>query len=223
MKKAFFKPFIGDKYYTDGILGKKILVVGASFYCHQTECKFYKQCTDETAKDSSRFDSVCPEYKKTEHLLLSDSPSYELEYGTTYVRFGIAMSNLFCESKLTWKEVWDRCAFTNYIQFILPHWQTHMHDISDRDLEAFIEVVSECKPNIIIVWGVIIDKPIKTLATDLEQLEKSEGYLFSINVDNRIIPVVNSYHPASSAFFYEEDIRKFQISLLKASLEHIQD
>lgn len=31
MEKRFFKPFVGDRYQ-EGINGKKILVVGASFY-----------------------------------------------------------------------------------------------------------------------------------------------------------------------------------------------
>ena len=51
-KSSFFKPYRGEKYET-GINGKKILVVGASFYCTDKSCKFFTKCTDVIKKDSS--------------------------------------------------------------------------------------------------------------------------------------------------------------------------
>lgn len=61
MKQAFFNPFVGS-YYHKGISGKRILVLGAIFYCPKTECSFFSRCTNITIKDSSSYDRICPEY-----------------------------------------------------------------------------------------------------------------------------------------------------------------
>ena len=53
-KSIFFKPFKGDKYEI-GINGKKVLVVGASFYCNKTDCPFFADCTNVAKKDSSKY------------------------------------------------------------------------------------------------------------------------------------------------------------------------
>lgn len=45
MNKNFFKPYVGP-LYGKGIKGKKILVLGASFYCDKTDCEFFHKCTD---------------------------------------------------------------------------------------------------------------------------------------------------------------------------------
>ena len=68
-KSIFFKPFKGDKYEI-GINGKKVLVVGASFYCNKTDCPFFADCTNVAKKDSSKYDKSCPEYIN-DGLLLS--------------------------------------------------------------------------------------------------------------------------------------------------------
>jgi hypothetical protein len=59
MKNRFFNPFVGSNY-TKGILNKRVLVVGASFYCDQQACPYFKRCTDVERKDSSEFDSIWP-------------------------------------------------------------------------------------------------------------------------------------------------------------------
>ena len=40
--KRFFKPFIGDGY-SSGINGQKVLVIGASFYCANPDCKSHEK------------------------------------------------------------------------------------------------------------------------------------------------------------------------------------
>lgn len=215
-KKVFFRPFVGSKYNTIGFYGKRILVVGASFYCDQKQCRHYAKCTDERIKDSSAYDKTCTEYNKNGHLLLSDCPTHELEGGNAYVRFGNSISKLFFDSKLSWNEVWEMCSFTNYIQFILPHWQTYGYDISDRDREALIEVVDEIRPDVIIVWGVVVNNPIKSLAQDEEVKMKSGGYLCHWNHNGKEIAIVNPYHPTSSAYYTETELEEFTKALKEA-------
>ena len=85
-KTMFFRPFIGSNYHK-GINGKKILVLGASFYCPKTDCSFFKTCTSITIKDSSPFDCICPEYK-TNGICLHDEPTNSIEnWYSTYQTF----------------------------------------------------------------------------------------------------------------------------------------
>jgi hypothetical protein len=57
--KRFFVPFVGSEF-SIGINGKKVLVLGASFYCLNKNCKFYAECTDYDKKDSSAHNYDCP-------------------------------------------------------------------------------------------------------------------------------------------------------------------
>ena len=117
MKNNFFKPFVG-KDYSRGISRKKILIVGASFYCNHPDCQYFDDCTDTSKKDSSAYNYVCP--YMTEGMALEDSPTDSIneEYGACN-RFGDYLKTLIpsCESI---REAWDHVAFTNYVQFFLP-------------------------------------------------------------------------------------------------------
>ena len=135
MKKRFFRPFVG-KRYNEGIRGKKILVLGASFYCPNTECKFYDQCTDVVKKDSNSCDANCPVYK-TNGKVLHDEPSYCIDDAPkTYQTFASYMSKYLDNGN--YENVWSHLAFTNYVQFFLPATangfrETRWSDLSERD------------------------------------------------------------------------------------------
>ena len=74
MSSRFFYPFVGSNYQK-GIQGKKVLILGASFYCPQTDCKFFNICTDVEKKDSSPCDKTCPVYM-SDGKTLHDEPTY---------------------------------------------------------------------------------------------------------------------------------------------------
>ena len=125
----FFKPYVGT-FYNEGINGKKVLVLGASFYCGMSQCIYYKDCTNENIKDSSPYDDICPYYD----VALHNAPS--TENGTAYSKFTNSIAKAL---DINQDRFWDFVSFTNYIQFFLPHWQTFMEDCSDRDAKALIE------------------------------------------------------------------------------------
>ena len=77
MNSSFFQPFVGSNYHI-GINGKRILVLGASFYCPKTECPFFRSCTNTTIKDSSPYDRICPEYSAN-GICLHDEPTNSIE------------------------------------------------------------------------------------------------------------------------------------------------
>lgn len=119
MSRRFFKPFVGFKY-DKGINGKRILVLGASFYCDgkKDKCKFFSDCTNPLKKDSSRFDRICPEYAEN-GLRLSKEPLNAISGNDVpiYQVFANFMRQFVDDKE---EDVWQRMAFTNYVQFFVP-------------------------------------------------------------------------------------------------------
>lgn len=207
-KYKFFEPYVG-KHYADGINGKRILVLGASFYCDRVTCPFFASCTSVIHKDSSAFDAKCPEYQpagKQLHL----EPNYCVEDApTTYQRFATYMGKFLQTDD--YDTVWDHLAFTNYVQFFLPATngsfrETSWSDLSERDLKAFTEVVQDLRPDIVIVWGSVINSCLKEqnpYLVDMKELRETEFYICHLNVPGvpQPIAIINPYHPSSSAWY----------------------
>ncbi len=211
-KHHFFEPYVGN-HYKEGIHGKKILVLGASFYCNCVKCPFFASCTSVILKDSSEFDSKCPEYKaagKQLHL----EPGYCVEDApTTYQRFAAYMGkHLGTEDYDT---VWEYLAFTNYVQFFLPATngsfrETMWSDLSERDFAAFTEVVQQLQPDIVVVWGNVINSALKErnpYLVDMKELQETEYYVCHLDVPgvNHPVAVINPYHPSSGAWYSDQE------------------
>ena len=207
MSSQFFKPFVG-KHYHMGVRGKKVLVLGASFYCNQVDCQFFKECTDVRKKDSSEFDAICPAYIK-DGKRLSNEPSYCIgDEPKTYHIFAGAMQSLTDTDG--YEQTWDRLAFTNYIQFFLPAEEgkfrdTRYSDMSERDFKALMETLKELQPDVVVVWGCVINSALKENnphLVSIEELDQTEWYLCHIKIPgvDHQIAVVNPFHPSSSAW-----------------------
>ena len=213
----FFKPFVGTKY-EEGICGKKILVLGASFYCNkngengQRKCPFFDECTNTETKDSSKFDAICSEYKGKD-MQLSNEPSYAIdERYLAYRNFERFMQQFIDDES---EDVWQRMAFTNYLQFFSPTIKTEKSYLSQRDFEAFCETLRELQPNVVISWGMATLEEIReknSYITDINQLPKTDYYVCHMrNVPgvNHEITLVSSYHP-SSVYYWYNDIEKLE-------------
>ena len=198
MQNRFFKPYVGSEYYK-GINGKKVLVLGASFYCGIKDCKFFAECTDPVQKDSSKFDTCCPAYATTGQRL-SEEPSNAITEGyRTYQTFGTFMQQFLKDET---EDIWQRLAFTDYLQFFSPTVETRKEYLGRRDYEAFNETLTELQPDIVVVWGTVIIEDIREknpYAINLEQLPMTEWYVYHIRMPqvNHDIAVVNCYHPAA--------------------------
>ena len=202
MKKSFFKPYIGDDYHK-GINGKRVLVVGASFYCGSKDCKFFAECTNPVQKDSGKFDTCCSAYTLSGQRL-SEEPSNAIADGyKTYQTFGKFMQQFVTNIE----DVWQRLAFTNYLQFISPTIDTRKEYLSSRDFEAFNETLAVLQPDVVVTWGVAFIEEIRDknpYVIDIERLPDTAWYLFHIRLPHMThdITVVNCYHPASMAHWY---------------------
>ncbi len=203
----FFQPYVGSKFYT-GIHGKKVLVLGASFYCAETDCRFFEDCTSVIKKDSSKYDTICPQYAPHQSVL-HDEPSNCIEIQTklvAYQKFAKFM-NRFVSSN-----VWDYMAFTNNVQFMLGSTQkgrrrlTYKSDLSQRDFDAFNEVLKVLQPDILVIWGTVINSRLKeenAYIIDPQELSRTESYVCHIQPPGvqRPVALINPYHPSSSAWY----------------------
>lgn len=215
-KSRFFTPYIGSKY-EDGINGKKLLIIGASFNCDITKCPYFKECTDENKKDSRDFEHKCIVYQKRKDeksKLLSNMPSNEIESfldGDTIYRSYCNFTRFMCESlnrnnsanNFQWDKAnfWDHVAFTNYIQFVLSHTYTKPNNVNaNNNFPALQETIKELKPDVLCVWGNKINKKIENgLGCDMIEPETYGSFLF----DEHKIWYFNPYHPSSGYFWRE--------------------
>lgn len=210
MRKRFFRPFVG-RDYQNGIRGKRILVVGASFYCDKRECCYFSECTSNETKDSSRFNEECPVFKPVgKHLCNEPQYCIEDDMPKAYKNFAKAMSR-YTESD-DYHTTWNMMAFTNYVQYFLDgdgeHFRPTLNtDLSERDFISFNETLQELKPDIVIIWGCAFNYKVKEenpYIVDVRELEETENYVCHIRMPlvDHDITIINCYHPSSKAIWY---------------------
>jgi hypothetical protein len=221
MQKYFLNPYIGTKY-KEGINGKRVLVLGASFYCPldgnkgRERCKYYEDCAIN--QNSIKYNEKCP---YNNGRLLSDSAEVEIDENgaKSYTRFYQFMS--WVRSKSTtesFDEFWDKVAFTNYVQHMIGgRTQTCPSDLREDYFEMFVSLLDEFEkgnklPDVVIVWGCVIDKPLKNHIIPghpdcrIEIDDDKEGYIFKWkNFNGKDILFINIYHPSSGKFYTDAE------------------
>ena len=218
MKKYFLNPYIGKKY-EEGINGKRVLVLGASFYCSldgnkgRKKCEYYEDCAIN--QNSVKYNEICPH---NNGRLLSNSAEGEIdeEGAKSYTRFWEFMSGRITTE--SFNEFWDKVAFTNYVQHMIGGRTTTCYsDLREEYFEMFVSVLDEFEkndelPNVVIVWGCVIDKPLKNPTIPghpdcrIEIDEEKEGYIFKWkNFNGKDIIFINIYHPSSGIFYTDEE------------------
>lgn len=202
MTNHFFKPFVGDNYH-QGINGKKVLVVGASFYCANKNCENFSECTSDSRKDSSKFNRSCPQYCN-EGKSLCQEPTYNIEGAyRTYQTFTNTLVDFVGTND--YHKIWSRMAFTNYIQYFLGHTDTQKTNLSERDFNAFMETLEELKPDVVIIWGGVINSRLKEenqYVVNKAELTATNYYVCHMQMpsSNHEITIINPDHPSAPAF-----------------------
>lgn len=132
-EKVQFTPWVGSKY-SQGINGKKVMVLGESHYCaHESE--------------------AVPELTRSIILDLFDNESEHEGYKNTYTKFGRALFGV--ESYDQNKEAaWNSVVFYNYVQAALSGARKAptTQDFSNSET-AFFDVLQHYQPDCLIVWG----------------------------------------------------------------------
>ncbi len=139
MKNVRFKPWVGKKYDTSGFSGKKILVIGESFYCSEEEAV-----------------ATLTEKVVTDYLAIRNGENRDNKGGwtNTYLKFERSLVGKETTPEDS-QEIWNSIAFYNYLQVPMSGARESGSSIDYKNAEkAFFEVIDKLKPNLIIVWGV---------------------------------------------------------------------
>ena len=195
MKHVKFRPWVGENYHTDGIFGKKILVLGESHYCKEDKnrnpaCIALGHCSYDCMNEDC--------YSQTQDELEIISNNYT---GERYQQSFMTTAKSVMGKELTNAEVslfWKNVAFYNYMQ----HSQSgptrpieFNHDYS----EAFRDVLESLMPDYIIVWGVRLWKNflpgwngVRSEIT-LENGDKAPAWTY--NIKGKEIHAICVHHP----------------------------
>ncbi len=208
----FFNPFVGSKY-EEGICGKKILVLGASFYCNKFECQYFSKCTNPESKNSSDYNKKCP-YPECEGKPLSDYPTTAInERYKPYQKFQRLIQSII--GSCNYEETWNRMSFTDYVQFFVPTTKTEKSYLSQRDFEALCETIKELQPDVVFSWGMAILEEIREknkYVIDKEKLSETDYYVCHMRVPdvNHEITLISSYHPSSGKKYWDNHLETLQ-------------
>lgn len=164
--KYLFNPRITEEWREGGTL-----VVGINHWCKQEVCEHYADCVLNS--NSRKYDKIC-QWAVSE---VDDTTGYDLRY-TTYEAFNCYFSGFMgyesfkefllyitgtqdCMEPEEQKRYWNNLAFYNYIQHFTKMSLTHtsMYGVKealavreDEDFCAFLDVLHDLKPKLVIVW-----------------------------------------------------------------------
>lgn len=199
-----FLPWIGDKY-EEGIYynekgelcygkGKKVLVLGESFYWGEEE-----DDTEENNDDVSHF---------VEDLIkqvISENPDFNIR---TFVRFENAMAYKNKGWGLTERQdIWEHLVFYDYVQepLMFPRLSPTEEQFKNSE-QSFWNVIEICKPEIIIAWGKRLYNHLPQEGEQGEDIiyddDSVETWMYRNNI--RVIPII---HPAAPMFSTERVFR----------------
>ncbi len=209
MENVFFYPRIGKNYEMTGFNGIKLLILGESHYCDQ-KCEI---CSKQSNNDCSGFTIEVLnryfEYKK-------GNAEHE-NWMRTFTRFTNILLGEQVDNKAV-MDFWDSVIFYNYVQSSTEEPRTpptNQQFIESKD--AFIEVLEEYKPDLILVWGKRLWENLPNIGHWGEEDNKNSRFYF-YRAGDKEIPAYKIYHPSSSYFSYEQSREiKEAISLVSKS------
>lgn len=241
--KLFFKPYIGCCFgegfkYADSAKPVKLMVLGASFYCDISCCKYFEACT----VNSFEFDDKCPaegylgsNENDKRGMYLHDSPAIEIDsylegaYYPTYDRFVKVILSLNKAPQTDEKtKVWNYIMFNNYIQHFIKTETTPQYnrnkELFDNDFEGVLSMIKSHAIECVVVWG----KPVReALKANFEKREivienlDDKNYNHIIKIDGREIVFCYFDHPSCRTFMTKQSKEEHHNYFIKA-LEKVE-
>jgi len=150
MQKSIFKPWIGEEYYHQGLYGLRILFLGESHY--GTKGNETSETTINVVKRLALCEERCH------------------RFFTTTAKLALFKGSKDSISRNERKELWNKVAFYNYIQeFVADKARKRPSDemwlFSEK---AFLNVVEELQPQLIVILGKELNKNLPLLPNDIE-------------------------------------------------------
>lgn len=244
----FFQPYKGCHFdngfkYNESAKPVKLMVLGASFYCDLSNCKYYNKCT----VNSKEFDDKCPaegylgsNENDKRGMYLHDSPAIEIEsylegaYYPTYDRFVKVILNLSQTPQTSEKEkVWKYVMFNNYIQHFIKTVTTPQYnknqELFDNDFNGILSMIKSNAIECVVVWG----KPVRdAIKANFEKLNIAirdldvKNFNHVIKIDDQEIVFCYFDHPSCRTFMTKqskEEHHKHFIKALKKAGESSQN
>jgi hypothetical protein len=187
-----FEPWIGANYQNGGIFKQKILVLGESHYCENTNGIPPCLCENPREKEECRNFT-----KATLHNLIHEYTGEP--YMRTFTCFERGVFG-FIPSQEQREALWDSVAFYNYIQFALNGPRCPIERSLDHSENAFRNILDTLMPDKVIVWG----RRLYNLMPDWNGVRidikgdagsSTEGWIYNIN--GKEIPCMMVHHPSS--------------------------
>lgn len=191
---VFFKPWIGENYWTNGYKGLRILVIGNSHYC---SCRDKCECC---GIDGYGFDyEGCEDMTTAIVEKYLDRKQWEC-WMRTYQNFEYALYGQKTNRNKSQK-IWNSIAFYNYLQTAVSDWKDQGNDEDYNNSEAaFWEVLEYLQPDCIIMWG----NRVWNQAADY-----NGNNCYELNDGNEIY-VLGISHPAWKFFGYKKVYKKIK-------------
>ena len=179
-RQCFFSPRVIPERYSRGWEGYRTLVLGVFHVCTIEDCPLRA----EYLADSSRFDSLCPQYEGMgDYYRLSNSNEIEvesyLEGEVNYPTYSSITKYLLRTNRhvaqVPRRELWDSVAYTNFLQNFRGEYDTLSYaetpELFDSQLPAFKTVLSELRPEVIYVIDTAVADCLRANAADFPGLK----------------------------------------------------
>ena len=145
MTDVFFKPWVGSNYGEVGsVFNKKILILGDSHYTDESEVA---ELRTEQQGSSDFTSGVIKDYL--------DDP-VRGSWKSTFTKFMNSFVQNTIHVSRSKEELWNSLTFYNYLQIPAgaePRLTQHYDYQGEKDKKAFLEVLEELEPDVIISWG----------------------------------------------------------------------
>ena len=193
MAKIIFKPFVGSNYPNGGIFGKKILVLGESHYCDESEV-----------------------YENLTYDVLQKYLHHEVNEGwmNTFKKFERALvGNTTTEDDS--RRIWESLAFYNFLQVPMGDARIAGQPEDYKNaVEPFFEVLNQLQPDYLIVCGKRLwanlpyDNWTDEKSVVVDNYENPLG-TYTLSNGHKVITTPVYHHPSAS-FSWEYCHRVFQ-------------
>lgn len=212
-KYVKFRPWVGRQYQNGGgILGKKVLVLGASHYCGDLGSKECTRCSSEKGPLGRCW--YFTEDVINEMLYRYDTAEPWMQ---TFLCFERAvMGKELCQTER--EEFWHSVSFYNYLQNALPGprsaVQTDCYALSGNALKEILETLC---PDSIIVWGKDLYKMLPDLDGHHSYFTLPEGKvdMWTYPIGGKLIPAMVVIHPSTAEGKKWEYWHKFHSAFLQ--------
>ena len=192
MSNVFFEPWVGCQY-SEGINGKRIMVLGHVHVCDGCDNCGVEKCDDFSTQ------KVVEDYIVWRKNGTIPSPGYE-KWLQTYLNFVKAFYGFQPEPEVEETDFWNKIMFYNYLQLAVPTPTTKApHDAYVRAKEPSISVINSYEPDVIFAWGKpTYDNTPAYKGVELEPLQFeniiARRYEYTLDSGKKCV-MINVHHP----------------------------